>query len=127
MILIAEELGGSLARLPDYEAYFATGDTGELRLYLVSPMSQEDILQMEQEILSQGVVLTAPIVQDANILVIKFRKVSTPLIIMVSVIGVVLQGWQLFKMDGGIPLWALVAGVAILGYFMWRPSSTNVR
>jgi len=121
MILIAEELGGSLTRLPEYDSHFATGDMGELRLYLDSPLSQEEISQLERAILSQGVVLTAPIVQDAQILVIKFKKTVASLATLVDGISANLQGWQLFKSESSIPLWALLTGGIALGYFILRP------
>jgi len=127
MTIIGENLTGNITSLPSYEKYFQEGETGELRLYLSSPISQFDIERLEQDILNQGVVLTAPITQDANILSIKFQKAIAPLVIIAIAAGAVglvasgLVGWQIFKTtQAGVPLWVWgIGGVALL-YLLLR-------
>ena len=125
--LVAEELSGNISSLPDYEPYFGEGDTGELRLYLEHSLYQEEIEQLEQEILNQGVILTESITQDARILVIKFQKAIAPLMIIAIVVGgfaVViggLLGWQIFRsVSMGVPLWVWLVGGGALLYLLLR-------
>ena len=120
--LIGEELD-KIDGLSKYEYRFREGDTGELRLYVKQSLSQEDIERLESEIRSQGVVLTAPIVQDARVIVIKFQKAIAPLLIIAGVVGTVvvgLIGWQLFKDGLGLPLWAWIAGGVVAIYALSR-------
>ena len=117
MELVGEGLSG-LTGLSSYEAYFSEGDSGELRFYLDRSLYQDKIDQLETEILGQGVVLTAPIAQDAGMLIIKFQKAIAPLLIIggaiVAVVGSVV-GWQLLKPETlGLPLWAWVGGIGLL-------------
>ena len=117
--LIAEELSNSISSLPNYEVYFSEGDTGELRLYLERPLYQGEIDQLEQQILSQGVVLTEPIMQDTRIVSIKFQKTIAPLVIIaIAIVAVItgLLGWQIWKsVQLGVPLWLwAIAGGAVL-------------
>ena len=126
MQLISESLTPNLDTLTDNEVFFNEGDTGELRLYVDQTLSQEVIKHLESEICSQGVMLTAPITQDARIVVIKFQKAIAPLIIIAGVVGVTiagLLGWQLFKVSAlGLPLWAWVAGGIAAIYAISRRS-----
>lgn len=118
--LVAEQLNGNIESLPSYEVQFAEGDTGELRLYLQRPLYQEEIDQLEQQILSQGVLLTEPISQDARVLVIKFRKAIAPLAIIATSVGLItsiLIGWQIFKESGSsIPtwIWVICGGIVLV-------------
>ena len=118
MILVAEALSSNLAKLSEYESSLSVGGTSELHLYLVNPLSEEEIVLIEQDLQEQAVVLLSAIKQDANILVIEFKESASVLAIMASVIEVPITGWQLFKAQSSIPLWVLVAGGAALGYFM---------
>ena len=121
--IIAEKLG-DLSSLSNYESKFGEGDTGELHLYLDRILYANEITQLEQMIIRQGVVLTEPIVQDARMVVIKFRKEIAPLLIIggavVAIVGSVL-GWQIWKTSQmGVPVWVWgVGGIALL-YLMTR-------
>ena len=122
--LIGESLSGDLNTLSGYESYFNEGDTGELRLYLNNELSQERIDTLEREICNQGVMLTAPIIQDARILVIKFQKAIAPLLIIggaiVVIIGSVI-GWQVFRSTQlGVPIWVWILGGVTIGYIILR-------
>lgn len=126
-ILITSKLNSDIQTLPNYEAYFAEGDTGELRLYLMGPMYQGDIDTLEQSIRSQGVVLTAPIRQDARVLMIQFKKAIAPLVILaaavaaIAAVGSGIVGWQIFKtVQAGVPLWVWLVGGAALAYLLFR-------
>ena len=123
MELVGERIG-NLSNLSDYEVYFGEGDNGELRVYLQRPLYQDEIDKLENEICSQGVVLTAPITQDARILVIKFQKAIAPLLIIGGAIAAIVAGvtgWQIFRTTQmGVPLWVWgVGGIALL-YLLFR-------
>ena len=124
MNVIAEGQGQELATLDRYEYLFAEGQKGELRLYLSEGISMDTISELEQVILSQGVVLTEPIRQDARVVVIKFQKAIAPLIIIglavAAIIGAGLLGWQLFTALGKIPWWAWAVGIFGVGFLMLR-------
>lgn len=125
MRLVAEKAGSDLSSLPNYEAHYGEGDTGELRLYISGKLDNEILKQLENEICSQGAVLTDPIRQDAGIVVIRFKKALAPLAIIaiavggIFVIGGVLIGWQIFKtVKAGVPLWVWIIGGAAVLYLI---------
>ena len=127
MKLVAEQLGNNITSIAVHESAFAEGDKGELAVYLSRPLTQDDIFSLEQNILSQGVVLTEPIAQDSGILVIKFQKAMAPLLIIgiavaavaISVSGVL--GWQIFKLtpeQASVQLWSIL-GLAF-AYWLFK-------
>jgi len=127
MKLIAEQLNGDLSSIANSESRFAEHDTGEVRIYLENNASQSTIDELQGMILSQGVVLTGPIVQDANMIIIPFQKAIAPLLIIggaIAAIIVGITGWQIFKMTtAGIPLWAIIVGGGALAYLLFnRPA-----
>lgn len=112
-MIIAEKLGSDVSSLLDYESHYREGDTGELIVYLQEPLNYEEMEQLETEISGQGVILTAPIQQDAKMLVIGFRKAIAPLAIIagaLAVVAAVIIGWQLFKAVSAVPTWAWILG-----------------
>jgi hypothetical protein len=122
MRLVAESLGNT-SNLGDYEYLLSEGESGEVRFYISEPLSQDTINQMQNDIISQGVVLTGPIIQDVGTLIIPFRKELAPLLIIAAVaIPIVggLLGWQIFSFSKlGVPVWVWgVAAVGLLLLFM---------
>lgn len=118
MELIGQHLGSDLSSLTNYEVFYREGDTGELRIYTGVEYAPVTLEKLEEEIISQGVVLIEPIVQDARVIFIKFRKEIAPLLIIVGVVAVIIVGiigWQVFKTtQAGVPLWVwLIAGGAL--------------
>jgi len=127
MRLIAE--GVDINDLPLCEDMLAEGEKGEVRFFVDRMLFEAEIDQMEQEILSKGVILTEPIVQDAGMLVVRFQKAVAPLMVIalavaaVIVIGAGLLGWQLFSWMGKVPWWAwFAAGVGAVYLFVYRPA-----
>ena len=124
MELIGESLSNNLSNLSSYEVYFKEGDTGELRVYLERSLYQDEMDCIQTEILSQGVILIAPVTQDARILVIKFRKTIAPLLIIGGAIAAIVIGtigWQLLRTEtAGIPLWTWITGVGFILYTVSR-------
>jgi len=119
LILVHEELINGVDNLPNYETQFNELDKGELRIYSATPLTQEQIWQLEQEILMQYVVLTEPILSDAGVTIIKFQKALAPLLIIALAVGGIITavtGWQIFKtVQMGVPVWVwLVGGAALL-------------
>ena len=123
MKLIGEDIGHELDSLPKYEGYYKEGDIGELRLYVAETLSEDILGNLEHNIRSQGVVLTAPIIQEARIIVIKFQKAIAPLLIIAGAVGIVVVGiigWQLWKEPLGIPWWVWIIGGGALAYLLLR-------
>jgi hypothetical protein len=114
MQLVAEHIGNNITVLSDYENQFNEFDSGEVRFYVEQDLSNEEIAQLESDIVGQGVVLTSPILQDANMIVIKFRKELAPLAIIALAVGgmgaIGILGWQLFKYISAVPWWVWIAG-----------------
>ena len=129
MELIAQALNSDLSKIASLESKFAEGDTGELRVYVSQPLSDSDLERIQQELVSKGVVLTEPIFQESRILVIRFKKEIAPLLIIGAVVAAVaavasgIVGWQIFKLNLGVPwyIWA-IGGAALLYIFLKKPA-----
>lgn len=120
MELVAESLGMDMATLQELDAKMPEFQTGEIRFYLHRSLTQSEIDQLTADITAEGVYLTAPIVQDAQILVVSFQKRVAPLLIITGfVIATVMAvgGYQVFlSAVYGIPLWVWIAGGVLLLY-----------
>jgi len=131
MNLIAESIEPKVVNLSTFEKKFAEGDKGELRFYLSRDLTDEEIEDMTSRITAKGVVLTAPITQDARVLIVQFQKAVEPLQPIydtVASFGVGMIGWQLFsdKLNTtyyGIPVWGYGIGIVsiiVLTYLISR-------
>ena len=125
--LIGEYLGQDLSSLPDYEAHYAEGDRGEVRMYVDRMLPEEKIQELQDSLLNEGVVLTEPIEQNSRIISIKFEKRLAPLAIIAIAVGVVVVavgaviGWQIFKtIQWGVPVWVWLVGGGALLYLLLR-------
>jgi len=125
MELVAE--GTSLTDLSSLDSMFKEGETGVVRIFLTDDMSVGDIAELERQLVEEGVVLTAPIAQDARVLEIHFQKASFPLLIIAALVAgaalVGIFGWQLFSGLSKVPWWAWMAGIFGLGYLALRKRS----
>ena len=116
--LIAENLGCDIGGLADHESQYSHGETGELRIYLQRPLYHDEIEEIRKELDMTG--MFQEICQDARILLIRFRKASSPLLAIIAVLALIssaILGWQLFKGDTmDVPAWLVigVAGAAML-------------
>lgn len=116
MNIIAE--GFDLNDLAQYEGLLSEGDKGEVRIYLSQDLSLETVTQLQNNLLAQGVVLTAPLRQENRILIIPFQKAVFPLLPIVIVAGGIISlvlGWQIFQEVTKIPTMAWVVGLGIVG------------
>jgi hypothetical protein len=114
---------------------FKEGDKGELRLYVNGPTPQIELDQIQQNLLESGVVLTQPVMQQGDIIFIRFVKgepVATtqgigaiaigPVAIIALVVGGVaaiwgsVAGWQLIKDVKAIPS---IVWVGLGGLLLW--------
>ncbi|MDD5397833.1 MAG: hypothetical protein PHU70_02015 [Dehalococcoidia bacterium] len=122
MELVAEQLSADVQGIEVHESRFAEGDIGELRLYVDHDLTERELIILEEAIRSQGVLLLAPVTQDARVVVIKFRKAIAPLLIIGGAVTAVvtgLVGWQIFQASQfGVPVWVWgVAAAALLYLF----------
>lgn len=127
MELIAEQLTNDLSTLAQYQSRL--GDSGEVRIFMNSPVGVDQLQQIQDYITSQGGVLTDNVSQDAGMLVIPFENKSTgigalPILLIVAgaavlIVGSVI-GWQIFTTSkAGVPVWVWgVIGVALIYLFM---------
>ena len=110
MYLIAA--GQDINELPQYESTLEELDKGEVRFYLDHPVSEDVLRSIEEDITSQGVILTGPILQDAGMIIVPFQKALAPLLIIAGAVaaGIVVfagvLGWQLFSWMSQVPWWA---------------------
>ena len=121
--------------IAELEPKFKNGDTGELRLYVNGVMPQIELDKLQQDLLASGVVLTAPIMQQGEIIFIRFVNSAPtasiaglgaigfgPVAIIALVIGGVASiwgsvvGWQLYKSVSEIPM---VVWLGLGGLFAW--------
>ncbi len=114
-IIVDQKLSNNTTDIAVLENKFASGDIGELRLYLSQDMTDDELKLLEDNIKSKGVILTDPIKEDAKTLVIRFQKASDPLVAItdsLSSLGIDFSAWQLIKntMVSSIPTWLWVAG-----------------
>ena len=118
MRIVSEKLGNNISELPEHESSFSEGDMGELRVYLSEEINTEGI---EADLLSKGVQLIGPVLQDAKIMIIRFKNTAGTLSgISETIKDVGIVGWQLFK-ESKVPGWAyatvgILAGVIALGW-----------
>lgn len=126
MELIAEGTAETFNSLGNYEVYFNEHDEGELKVYLAHDLSENEIFDIQNRLLEQGVVLTDDVRQAHQILSIKFRKEIAPLMIAalviggVLIVGTVILGWQLSKWFTGIPWWVLALGAVAVLYIVFE-------
>ena len=115
--------GTDIQDLALYEYAFAEGEKGELRVQLSDPLFLEEIQALQDDILSQGVVLTCPIKQQGDILTIRFQKAIAPLIIIALAISALGVGfiivWQLFKQERGT-IALIAASAAVIAAVIYR-------
>lgn len=127
--LIAQGSGlDDMYHMGDYEPMFEEYDTGEVRVFLPGPISAQEVMAIQDSIISQGVVLTKPITQSGSQLTISFRKELAPLaIIGFAVAGVVVLviGWQILKTIAAISPFFWIAGGAVLIYWMSKKGTVK--
>ena len=116
--------GIAISELSRKESKFTEFDEGEVRFYLNENITQAELTAIHNTLLKSGVTLTAPIVQDARIVSIKFRKEIAPLLVIGGAVAAVVSGvvgWQIFKVTkAGVPLWAILVGGGALLYLIFR-------
>ncbi len=131
MELIAESLTGNLETLSQYESSLAEGARGEVRVYVSQDLEQQQLDDIENQLLTKGVVLTGHVVQDARTVIIPFQKAIAPLLIIglivggLGLIGSTVLGWQIFSDPLGfkllgIPWYVWGIGAVALMYLFFK-------
>ena len=126
-MIVAEKLDNDIGSLPLQGVNYREGESGELHLYLLRPLYQDELDQLGAIILESEADVEY-IKQDASMLVIRFRKGFDPLAIMataVSTITSILVAWQLVKdSDNPVPswIWLAVGGItaALIVTLVWQ-------
>jgi hypothetical protein len=124
MELVAENVTSNISELAIHEDLFNEFDRGEVRIFVSEPMSAAQITALENAILAEGAFLTAPIVQEANMIIIKAEKRIGFLMVISLVAGAVIVGmvgYQIYKASTwGIPGWVWLVGAGVVGYLFLR-------
>lgn len=126
---VAEGGAWDLVNLGQYENLYAEGDRGKLEVYLRWPLPEETVAWIEEQLVAQGVQLSAPVGQTGGsaTLTIEFVKAVWPLAITAGVIItaivalVIIVGYGLFIYIAekfGIVGVAVVGGLALGGLYM---------
>lgn len=128
-ITIAE--GEDINALELCESMFLEGDYGEVRAFVTVPPPAGTIQDIEQQILSTGVTLTAPVKYNASTgaVVIRFRKMMPALqmiglsLAALIVIGSAVFAWQIAQSVGGSPAAAIWIVLGVLGLVLFVKSA----
>ena len=121
----------NLHRLGDYDKEFKEGETGNIRLFLKSPVSNAVVSGLESSLKAAGVTLNGKVTQSTGgsaVIRIPFKKAVPPLVIAalviaaVAIICVVMVGWNVSK-DVGLPMRytipLIILAVIALFIFAW--------
>jgi len=110
----------NLHEIGNYDAYFRHGDRGYLELHLAHTAVPNLISQLDQA-LRLSEITNYQIVPHGNRLQIHFQKNSPGLgtiaviIVSLTVLAVLVVGWQLFKASPGLFVaWTVAAIVAVV-------------
>ncbi len=99
---------------------FKVGEEGEVRFYVNTQLSPEDILKLQSELISSGITPIS-IVQDDTILSIKFKKTATGIGSVWSNMWSYIQApFQIFKAAISIPWWVWGLGAVGIVYLILR-------
>ena len=100
-----------LHRLRDYDASFKEGETGNIRLFLKSPVSNAVVSGLESALKTAGMTLNGHVTQTTRspaVIRIPFKRTLPPLaiaaivIVAIAAICVLLLSWNVSK-DVGLP------------------------
>jgi hypothetical protein len=119
MRLIAGHTGDGIGGIGSTIQSFSPEDIGELRVFLNYTVPSDDVNTIHDLIIENDAVLIAPIIQEANILFIRFinAQESIPVIACVLDSDILfpdgIAGWQLYIGRESLPTWIWVtAGIA---------------
>lgn len=128
MKIVAE--GQSLDEMLNYSSLLPEGSSGEVRLYLDRQLTQSELDSLQQNLLAQGVTLTAPISIVSRVLIIPYKKMFDPLGAIVNTFkgiwNVVVTGWQIVTFPFRMPWWVWAAGGVGIVYLLTRPKVRQV-
>lgn len=139
--IVAE--GGSLDEeaLSRADAKLPNGAYAELRLFVASPPSAQDLAVFQSQLVNEGMLLWDKVCYDSGIIVIRYVKQSPPesnqvgivwfipaIAFGVLAIGASVFGWQLASNTGSLlsnPLLIVGAIGLIVVFFILKPSNSN--
>lgn len=97
MKLIAQGL--SLSELRDSEALVNEGECAELRLYTEFDLNPDEVKDIETFLVTWRITLIDSLKYDMRVIGIRYRKVQTVELGVLSALSIPIIGWQLFKLD----------------------------
>jgi len=129
--IIAQGNVWNLYKLGDYDASFKEGETGNIRLFLKSPVSNAVVSGLESALKTAGMTLNGHVTQTTSspaVIRIPFKRTLPPLaiaaivIVAIAAICVLLLSWNVSK-DVGLPMKytipLIILAVIALFVFAW--------
>lgn len=138
--IVAQGSKDQFTSLEMFEPQFINQESGELRLYVTGKIPQTQLDMLHEDLVASGVFLTEPIVQEGDIVFIRFQKLPPagategiegigaigPVAIIALVVGGVvaiwgsIAGWQLIKTVKETPRIVWIGLGGLLGFLLWR-------
>jgi hypothetical protein len=124
-------VGDDISLINQVEEMFREGDYGEVRAFVSSQPSQDTLQNLTQQLTSDGVTLTGPIVYDPDIkaIVVPFQKRMPALQLIglslgaMLVIGAMIFAWEIAQAASGNGLAAIWIVIGLVGFIIFIKSA----
>jgi hypothetical protein len=124
-------VGDDISLINQVEEMFREGDYGEVRAFVSSQPSQDTLQNLTQQLTSDGVTLTGPIVYDPDIkaIVVPFQKRMPALQIIglslgaLILIGAMIFAWEIAQAASGNGLAAIWIVIGLVGFIIFIKSA----
>jgi hypothetical protein len=124
-------VGDDISLINQVEEMFREGDYGEVRAFVSSQPSQDTLQNLTQQLTSDGVTLTGPVVYDPDIkaIVVPFQKRMPALQLIglslgaMLVIGAMIFAWEIAQAASGNGLAAIWIVIGLVGFIIFIKSA----
>ena len=124
-------VGDDFSLINQVEEMFREGDYGEVRAFVSSQPSQDTLQNLTQQLTSDGVTLTGPVVYDPDIkaIVVPFQKRMPALQLIglslgaMLVIGAMIFAWEIAQAASGNGLAAIWIVIGLVGFIFFIKSA----
>jgi len=124
-------VGDDISLINQVEEMFREGDYGEVRAFVSSQPSQDTLQNLTQQLTSDGVTLTGPVVYDPDIkaIVVPFQKRMPALQIIglslgaLILIGAMIFAWEIAQAASGNGLAAIWIVIGLVGFIIFIKSA----